>query len=683
MKISIEWLRDYVDLPGDIAQLRQDLTMAGLVVESVEQANGAPVLEIEVTANRPDCLSYLGVAREIAALYRGHLRAIPLAKALRRDGERIPYSIEIHDPDLCPRYVGLLLDGIRVGPSPDWLQKRLQASGMRPVNNVVDITNYVLLEVGHPLHAFDFDRLRQGRIVVARARQDQRMVTLDGVERVLDGEMLLINDGGGPVAIAGIMGGRDSEINGATDKVLLECAYFTPASIRRTSRKLGLSTEASYRFERGADWNGPTTAIARACYLIRRMARGRIAGNCRDVYPSPIAPVEIELSGQRTESLLGVRLAPEFIESTLKRLYFKPVRKGKGRWLVQCPSHRADMELEADLIEEIARFHGYQHIPPTLPPGRVAGKLSASFAYESAVRNILIGLGYHETVNLSFAGDADIRRFPLREGGAPLEIRNPLTEDTQYLRGSLAPGLLRNARHNFNHDVRQLRIFEIGKVFCRDTEGAIVERNALGILGTGGFAGKNWLHTAGEYEFFHLKGVVTTLLSGLRCAGAEVTPASQIPWLNDSRRSALLVDGKCLGVLGALHPSLEEELKLKQPVFLAEIDLQSLCGHLFAPARYRPLPRFPAVERDLSVLVPMEISYGTLREGILARGIPELASIDLMDVYEGEQIPAGKAGITVRLTFLDREGTLTVDRVQSFSDNIRAFLQEEYGAAFR
>ena len=682
MKISIEWLRDYVDLPDNIAQLREDLTMAGLVVESVQQANGAPVLELEVTANRPDCLSYLGVAREIAALYKSRLRAAPVSKALRRMGERIPYSIEIRDPDLCPRYIGLLLDGIRVGPSPDWLQKRLEASGMRPVNNIVDITNYVLLEVGHPLHAFDFDRLQQGRIVVARARQGQRMVTLDGVERVLDGEMLLINDGSGPVAIAGVMGGRDSEIGPATSTVLLECAYFQPASIRRTSRKLGLSTEASYRFERGADWNGPTTAIARACYLIQRLARGRIAGNFRDVYPSPIAPVAIELSGQRTESLLGVRLAPEFIESTLRRLSFKPVRKGKGRWLVQCPSYRADMELEADLIEEIARFYGYQNIPATMPHGRVAGKLSASFAYESAVRNILIGLGYHETINLSFASDAENRRFPLREG-AQLEIRNPLTEDTQYLRGSLAPGLLRAARHNFNHNMRQLRIFEIGKVFCRNMEGAIVERNALGILGTGGFAGKNWLHTAGEYDFFHLKGVVTTLLSGLHCPGAEVVAASQVPWLNDSSTSALLVAGRCLGVLGALHPSLEEELKLKQPVFLAEIDLQSLHGCLFAPAQYRPLARFPAVERDLSILVPLEISYKTLSEGILACGISELASIDLMDVYEGEQIPAGKAGMTVRLTFLDREGTLTVDRVQSFSDNIRAFLQEEYGAAFR
>ncbi len=682
MKISIEWLQEYVDLPDNLARLREDLSMAGLVVESMAEVDGTTVLEIEVTSNRPDCLSCIGIAREIAALYGRKLRRTPAEKVLHVDEERIPFRIEILDPDLCPRYVGLVMDGIRQGPSPAWMQRRLEACGMRPVDIIVDITNYVLLERGHPLHAFDFDRLDQGRIVVARALAGQRMSTLDGVERVLDAEMLLINDGAGPVAIAGVMGGRDSEISDATRRVLLECAYFRPASIRRTSKKLGLSTEASYRFERGADWNGPLDAIARTCYLIRRLAGGRVAGSVQDIYPAPVAPVEIELSHERAEALIGVKLEPSFVTSTLKRLNFKPVRKGRGRWLVECPTYRADMELEADLIEEIARFYGYQNIPTTVPAGKTAGQPSPVSPYERAARNILLGFGYSEAINLSFAGAMEIRRFPLSEG-RPLEIRNPLTEDTQFLRAFLVPGLVNTARSNFNHDQRELRVFEIGKVFRRRPEGAVVEQNRLGILGTGRFAGRNWHNTSADYDFYHLKGVITALLTGLRSEPADVVPAPPTAWLNQTSSAAIMIGGVSFGVMGELHHDLAEEFKLKQPVFVAEIDFEALYPHLFSPVRFEPLARFPSVERDLSIIVSQEIAYEPLRKGILGLGITQLAALNLMDVYEGEQIPAGKIGMMLRLTFLDREGTLTVDRVQSFSDNIRTFLRDRYGAELR
>lgn len=669
-------------MPENLTALREDLTMAGLVVESASEVGGSPVLEVEVTSNRPDCLCYLGIAREIAARYGKRLKPLPTAKVLRVSEERIPYSIEIRDPDLCPRYAGLVLDGIRVAPSPAWMQRRLEASGMRPVNNIVDITNYVLLERGHPLHAFDFDRLHEGRIVVARARLGQKMATLDGVERELDEQMLLIHDGAGPVAIAGVMGGRDSEIGDTTQRVLLECAYFQPASIRRTSRKLGLSTEASYRFERGADWNGPLASIARTCYLMRRLAGGHIAGSVQDIYPAPIAPVQIELARVHAESLLGVSLTPAFVESTLKRLNFKPARRGKGRWLVQCPSYRADMELEADLIEEVARFYGYQNIPTTVPASKRAGEPSPIHPCERAARRILLGLGYSETMNLSFAGEQENRRFPPTQG-QPLEIRNPLTEETQFLRGYLAPGLIRTARHNFNHNQRVVRVFEIGKVFHRKEDGTVVERNTLGILGTGAAAGRNWHNNAANYDFHHLKGAISGLLAGLRCAPADIVPTSQLVWLADAGAAALMVDGRRFGVMGALHPDLEEEFKLKQPVFLAEIDFQGLYPYLFSPVRFEPLPRFPAVERDISIVVPQDTSYGELRHGILGLGIPELATLDLVDVYEGGQIPSGRVSMTLRFTFLDREATLTIDRVQGFSDNIRSFLRDHFGAENR
>jgi phenylalanyl-tRNA synthetase beta chain len=682
MRISIEWLRDFLDLPEDLGRMRQELSMVGLVVESMTETDGGPVFEIEITSNRPDCLSHIGVAREIAALYGKKLKAPPVSRVLRAAEERIPYSIEIHDPDLCPRYVGLVFDGIKVAPAPAWMQRRLEAAGMRPVNNVVDITNYVLLERGHPLHAFDFDRLRQGKIVVARASAGQKMVTLDGIERELDDQMLLINDGGGPVAIAGVMGGLNSEISSGTTRVLLECAYFLPVSVRRTSKKLQLSTEASYRFERGADWDGVVAASARTSCLLQKYAGARIAGSMQDVCPAPIVPARIPLERAHAERLLGVSIPSDFIESTLKRLRFKPARKGRGKWLIECPSYRADMELEADLIEEIARFFGYQNIPATLPPSKRVGAHSPVYEYEQAARRILRGLGYSETMSLSFARQEDHAKFPL-PSGHPLEIRNPLTEDTQSMRGRLAPGLVRVARHNFHHDQREVRIFEIGKTFARMPDGSVDERHTAGILGTGAWSGKNWHNPAPDYDFFHIKGAVCSLLAGLRCAPFEIVPAGDVPWLDEAESASVVVEERRLGVLGRLHPGLEGELKLKQPVYLAEIDFQPLMPYLFAPVSFQSLARFPAVDRDISIVVPKEVSYSEIRKGILGLGVETLASVDLVDVYEGDPIPPGKMSLTLRLVFLDRESTLTVDRVQGFSDNMRNFLREHFGAEGR
>ena len=319
MKISIEWLREYLELPETPQKLKDDLSMIGLLVEGVEDAYGTTVLEVEVTSNRPDCLSHIGVARELAALYRRPLRLPGAGRPPGLASDRIPCAVEVRDPELCPRYTALVLDGVRVGESPDWMQRRLLAAGMRPLNTVVDITNYVLLETGHPLHAFDYDVLRGGRIVVARAHSGQRMRTLDGVERELDESMLLVNDGEGPVAIAGVMGGMESEISSSTGRVLLESAYFQPASVRRTSKKLGLSTEASYRFERGADWDNTVPSIGRACRLIEELAGGRLASSLQDVYPVRKEPVSITLRQSSAAAMIGVRAEVRRFQSPKKR----------------------------------------------------------------------------------------------------------------------------------------------------------------------------------------------------------------------------------------------------------------------------------------------------------------------------------------------------------------------------
>lgn len=682
MKISVEWLKDYVEIRETPEQLKDDLTMLGLVVESISPFQGEPVLEIEVTSNRPDCLSHVGVAREISALYKRPLKYPPCAEPLAVPVERIPYEIRIKDRDLCPRYTGLVMDGVRIEASPAWLQHRLEAAGMRPLNNIVDITNYVLLELGHPLHAFDFQRLRKGKIVVARARPGQRIITLDGVERELDEDTLLINDGDGPVAIAGVMGGLDSEIKPDTRTILLECAYFNPPSIRRTAKKLGLSTEASYRFERGADWGDTIQAAARTCLLIQQVAGGEIAGSLKDVYPAKIKPVRIGLRRRKAEALLGVTLEDAFVTSTLERLNFKPAPKGKGKWQVTCPSYRADTELEADVIEEIARFYGYQNVPNTLPRYNSQGLASPVFPFENAARRILLGLGYCEAVNLSFAAENEHNQFA-PGNGERVALRNPLTEDTQFLRTTLAPGLVKSARRNFNHGIGEVRLFEIGRVYSLDSQGRPLERNTLGIVGSGGFAGCNWRHSQTAYDFFHLKGAVVALLRGMRSEEAEVVPAAGVRWLNPGDAAALIVGGERAGVLGSLHPDLAEEYKLKQPVFLAEIDFEALCRKVFQPVKYEPLPKYPAAERDLSVVLPREVSYGEIRRGILGLGVSQLVSVELLDVYEGESIPAGKVSMTFRFVFLDRRKTLTVDQVQAFSDNILTFLRSSYNAELR
>ena len=682
MKISVEWLKEYVEVSESPAGLKADLSMKGLLVEDILESGGTPVLDIEITSNRPDCLSHIGIAREIAAMYARPLNPPPVEENLSIDRDTIPFGIEIADSELCPRYVGLVMDGVKVGPSPEWMRKRLEAAGMRPLNNVVDITNYVLLEMGHPLHAFDFDILRGGKIVVSRSAPGTTFKTLDGIERKLDGDMLMINDGEGPVAIAGVMGGLDSEIAPGTTRVLLEAAYFQPASIRRTSRRLGLSTEASYRFERGADWNNLIPSIARACRLIKQLAGGRVAGSVKDVYPALKDPVLIELSRARAAALLGVDLADDFIEKTLERLGFALKKNGEGNWTVSCPTFRADMELEADLIEELARFYGYGNIPATLPPSLTAGTPSPVYMLENTIRDALCGYGHSEAVNLSFAAEADDIDFPALAAGR-VAVENPLTEDTRYMRTTLAAGLTRAAKRNFNFSQHNVRLFEIGKTYRLGDGGRPSERNMLGILGTGGFFDPSWQNADPAYTFYHLKGLVEGLLQRLRIRDYVIEPQSNVSWLAPDDAACIRVGGEIAGVMGTLSPALLEKYKLRQPVRLAEIDLEKIAPCAFAPVRYEPLPKLPSAERDLSVVVDKNIVFQAIRAGIYGLGIAELADIRLIDVYEGEKIPEEKISLTLRLTFLDREKTLTIERIQEFMNAVQAFMNAGYGAELR
>jgi phenylalanyl-tRNA synthetase beta chain len=380
--------------------------------------------------------------------------------------------------------------------------------------------------------------------------------------------------------------------------------------------------------------------------------------------------------------LLGVEMTEDFVESTLRLLGFKLEAKGKGVWEVSCPSFRADMELEADLIEELACFYGYQNIPSVLPPSQTAGIHSPVYVLENAIRNLMIGQGYSEALNLSFSSEADHIDFPPQEQGR-IAVKNPLTEDTQYMRTTMAAGLVRSAKRNFNFDQKLIRLFEIGKVYGPRPDGIPDERNAVGILGTGGFAGLNWANPSPEYGFFHLKGLVDVLMQGLRIREYTIKPTTNVSWLNPRDAAILEIGGECVGLLGSLSPVLEDKYKLKQPVRLAELDFDRLAKYAFAPVVYASLAKFPSVERDMSIVVSRETTYYAIYSGIMGLGIAELLGIELIDVYEGEKIPKGSISLTLRLTFQDPEKTLTVDRVQGFIDAILSLLTKSFGAGLR
>ncbi|MEJ2110670.1 MAG: phenylalanine--tRNA ligase subunit beta [Acidobacteriota bacterium] len=676
MKISTEWLEEYIELKESPRKLKDDLSMI------VEETGATSILEVEVTANRPDCLSHIGVARDLAALYSRSLKTPAMQDRLSMDSDRIPFEIEIADPELCPRYSALVYEGVQVGESPDWMKRRLLDAGMRPLNNIVDITNYVLLEMGHPLHAFDYDVLRQNRIIVARAKQGQKMRTLDGIERELDDTMLLINDGEGPVAIAGVMGGMESEISPATTRVLLESAYFDPASIRRTSKKLGLSTESSYRFERGADWDCTVPAIMRVTHLMENLAGGRIAGGLKDVYPNRKEPVCISLRRENATALIGAPVSSEFIESVLKRLNFSLTANGEDSWDVLCPTYRADMELEADLIEELVRFYGYQNVPTTLPPSPGVGQYSPVYRMETAIRDTLTRLGFSEAVNLSFAEETDAADFPIGTD-ARVALRNPLTEDMKYMRIALAPGLVRAAKRNFNFDQRTVRLFEIGKVYRCGPDGEPTERNVLGILGTGSHTNLNWKQPKAEFDFFHLKGILETLLKSLRISNCQSESTSEISWLNPADAAVLEIGSNRVGVLGSLASTIGEKYKVKQRIYLAEIEFEALACNAFEAIEFDSLPKYPSAERDISIVVESDLTYRKVQDSIVNLHIAELVKVALVDVYEGRNIPSGRVSLTIRLSFQDKEQTLTVERVQDFIDTILQCLNKNHGAELR
>ena len=690
MKIPVEWLKELVPVKLATAELAERLTMIGLEVGSVETVAGREVMDIEVTSNRPDCLSVTGVAREVSAMTGVGLRkaAAGVKEAGGQCGDAV--RVDIEDPELCPRYAARLIEGVKPGASPRWMADRLEACGVRPLNNIVDATNYALMELGHPLHAFDFERLSDKRIVVRRARPGEMITTLDGVERKLEPEMLVIADGRRPVALAGIMGGQDSEVSEGTSRVLLESACFAPGSIRKTARCLGMQTEASYRFERGTDLEGLAAALDRTAALVTEVAGGTVASGVVDDYPGRRAPAVIALRPGRLREVLGARISSKVIRRILELLGFEVTvaEDGKKEMRVGVPGYRRDIEREVDLIEEVARHYGYGRIPSRIPQGSMipaasAGGIEVSTMRKTVLtaREALVACGLLETVNTSFMAETTAQLLQSLPGEA-VAVLNPMTEGQGVLRQSLVPGLLASAALNVSRGSADLALFEIGRTYSGAGDAHPVEKTHAAVLLTGEQGGGGWADDRRPADFYALKGVAEGLLDRLR-APEVVFEESSSPLLDPGACARLVAAGTEIGLAGAAAGVLREHYGLKQPAFVLEVVLDTIAGIAEADRRVRALPRYPSSRRDIAAIVSNTVRARDLIEAIRTEGGEWVEQVVLFDLYQGKQVPSGARSLAFAVHYRSPERTLTDEEIGEVHERILGSLVKQFKAEIR
>ena len=660
--------------------------MVGLAIDAVEEQDGDSVLDVEVPSNRPDCLSHIGIAREVAVIESGAVRH-PDGKPANVDGRAADLtSVEIIDTELCPRYAARLLRGVKIAPSPQWLTRRLEEIGQRPINNVADITNYVLHEMGQPLHAFDFAKLAGGRIVVRRAAKDEQLKTLDGVERKLDQTMLVIADAERPVALAGIMGGEDSEISQQTTEVLIESAYFDPDSVRQTARKLGMDTEASRRFERGADRENLLRAQTRCVELICEIAGGVATEDVIDVYPVREPEVNIEFHPTRVEALTSLEVPESEMGRILTGLGFEQTNAGGDSKRFKRPSWRVDVELEEDLVEEVARHWGYDKIGSELPPTTLSGEYHQHELKLRSLRRVLKAMGFDQAINLSFIDASYDNAFTLIPAFANTEagfvtLKNPIIEDAVRMRPTLLAGLLTALRHNLNHGVRDVRLWEIGRIFAKSMEGVLPgERESFALLATGGVVQAGRATALNETDFFDLKGALESAVASMNL-GPLKFEAGTVKHLQPGQAALISLDEiGVIGSIGRLTDSLAGTFNFRQPVYVAEVDLSQLLVSSELSVHYRPLPRYPSVVRDVTLLLDRRVSVDELLSSISSRKVAECRGAAFVGTYEGKNIPAGKRTVTLRVEYRADDRTLRDEEVEERQRSLIDSLLQKYSA---
>ena len=693
MKFTFTWLKELVEIDAAPNQISELLTMAGLEVESLSPLSAFDtdandwVFEIGVTPNRGDCLSVLGVAREVAALTGKPLKFSPSdvqAKVTQCLGA---VGIEIVNPELCRRYSAMVFENVRIDQSPEWMQHRLEACGFRSVNNVVDATNYVMLEVGQPLHAFDFDRLSSRQIVI-RQSSGEGFVTLDGVERELILGDLLICDENTPIALAGIMGGQNSEVTAATRRVLLESAHFDPTTIRRTAKRLGLRSEASHRFERGVDPSGTVLAAQRAAQLMSEHAGGAVLGGVLDSYPNPAQPPSILLRQDRIKKVLGIDIESVEAEKILTALGLQTKKgAGEGTWVVVPPTSRYDLTREADIIEELARLYGYQKIPTSLPVLRPkAGKADYQLMWQRRLRSFLAGEGLVEVINLPFTNETLNLAFSGLWVGltAPVPLLNPLVKESAEMRLSLLPGLIENLRLNLAQKADGFFAYHLGKVFCLRTNGEIEEKQCLAGLLYGSRTRKG-LRSADRSRpatFLDCKGIVETILDLFHLRESIVWSRANVAVLHPGRSAELWLNDQKIGYMGESHPDVNDRFGLS-PLIAFELDFEKLLQYSPRQIRASSLPRYPAVERDFALVVDQAVPSQQIITCIHELGQNLIKGIEIFDEYRGDSIPHGKKSLAYKIFYRADDRTLTDDEVNTMHQQVLDHISKLFQAQRR
>jgi phenylalanyl-tRNA synthetase beta chain len=681
MKISYNWLGELVPLTLNAKELAERLTMVGLTVESVERLGDDHILDFDLTSNRPDALSHLGVAREAALVCGTAVNSPRIELAESDEPVESATSVEVLAPDLCPRFTARVVRGVKVGPSPKWLVDRLESIGQRSVNNIADVTNYVMFELGQPTHAFDLNLLGERRIVVRRARAGEQLTTLDGFARELTPEMLVIADAEAAVAVAGVMGGEETEINERTTDVLIESAYFNPRSIRHTARALALDTEAAYRFSRGADYNGQLLASERVAQLIVQVAGGQVLKGVINVYPTQMTRDPVVLREARIKRITGLSVSIEKAAEILRSLGFQvELIEGERMLRAAAPSFRVDIAREEDLVEEVARHTGYDLIDVTLPAWSGEGRHLRGHDRRRAVRRALTGLGFDEAYTFSFVtGDRDIL---FRRGDRPAAVlSNPIDVNEADMRGSLVTGLLASLQHNFNQGRRDVKLFEVGRIFEPAEGPRPDEREVVGLVMSGSLSPDEWRANR-PVDFFDLKGAVEAILASVNISGFTIERAS-VEYLHPGQSAVFSRDGEEFARFGRLHPRVQSLYKFRQPVFVGEVDFEMLLELEADPVRYSALPRLPSASRDVSALVPDRATWGEIEKAIVELGIKEIASMRVFDLFKSKDMPESYHSLAFRITYRGAGRTLTDEEVSGMHDRVRQLLEQRFGAQLR
>jgi len=695
MKVSYNWLKEFLpDLKISPKEVADILTFLGLEVELIEPFEDDTIFDVEVTTNRPDCLSILGVARELSTKLRIPLKIPEVRVEESKKATSDLTSVTIEVPDLCPRYMARLVFGVKVAESPEWLKKALQGIGVRPVNNVVDVTNYVAMELGEPLHAFDFDELFEHRIVVRLARPGEEIRAIDGRIYPLKEDTLVIADGKFPVAIAGVIGGKDTEVTDRTKNILLESGFFDPISVRRTSKSLSLTTAASYRFSRGVDYDIIPIASLRAAALIKEVAGGKILSSPIDEKLISPTPRKMSLRFHRIKTILGFDISPDEAEQTLNLLGFSTIERTPQEITVDIPARRADVEEEVHLIEEVGRIHGFENIPLVELPV-VATKTSDEYEVLKRIREILWASGFCEVMSDVFVKDEGlINGFSFLSDAPPIFLRNPLRADEPCLRKSLIPALLKIYAYNQDYAGKNPELFEISKVFINKDGELPYEPYVLAIVTSLGYENlrsiilhsllrKHNPRQATPLGYERLRGVIDTLFERLGIS-VEIKVA-EVPIFAPecSAKILLSADKKELGIIGVLRNDIKEEIGVRDPLFVAEINLSEILPLVSLIHRFHPIPKTPEVLRDIAVVVDEEILWGDIKTLILNSKTPNLRSVELFDIYRGKQIPQKKKSLAIRLHFLDPERTLRSEEVDKAVTVLIEKIKKQTGALVR